>query len=429
MTNEKIIISFDDDELKSSAEEITKITIDSNDSIDSNPEMKNIESPLHTESVFTPRRFSYYRGNPSLNGFYDCNISFPHSSDNCFRVKFSFAAGGTFSGDGFLNSILEFEENLVFSSLNGNVYFFDRNNGSIKNRISFPGESFEKTGVVAHGNLYQNSLKKIFKISSTGDYSVIYETRESYIWSSLNYCNGKISFLTFNPDKNFLESEEEKKFVLIDINSNASHTTILQKKGNLCDKVVIAAGNYFVILGSTLFNINNNGIIERLIPLGFAAGVNTLLFSLRNHLYFNSPDNELYFTETHSSAGGVRYSGIKTSGVMYAAAFDDNIFIGTGNGWNLYKSSGQCIYSFDDICESVTECLNSSLLVVLKKEKITFHNLEKFYEADTFLIPAGGNIDVNDYFVSSILSDGSIFALTRYGKIFAFSNDKMNLML
>lgn len=421
MTNEKIVISFDgDDELKSDTEKITVNTI---------AEVKNEENQSQPEPVFNPRRFSHYRGNPSLNGFYDCGISFPQSSDNCFRVKYSFAAGRTFSGEGFLNSILEYGENLVLSSLNGNIYFVDRNDGSIKKRISFPGESFEKTGVVADGNLYQNSLKKIFKISAEGDYSVIYETLESYIWSGLNYCNGKISFLIFNPDKNFLESDKEKKFVLIDTDSNDCITTILQKKGNLCDKVVVAAGNHFVILGDTLFSINDNGVIRCQVPLGFNAGFNTLFFSLRNHLYFNSPDNELYFTEAHLSPGGVRYSGIKTSGVMYAVAFDDNIFIGTGSGWSLYKSGGQLIYSFDDICESVTECLNSSILVILKKEKITFHNLAKFYEADTFLIPAGGNIDVNDYFVSSILSDGGIFALTRYGKIFAFSNDKMNLKL
>ena len=180
MSEERIIISFDDDNPE--------------------PEGKKIEIDINKQEEKTPdlpqpvkKKNSFYKNNPSLTNFSESELKFPEGIDSGFRKIYSVEIK-----DIFLNSLLEFDNSILLSSQSGSVYFLDALNGNIISKHTFTGESFEKTGFVYEDIAFINSLTTVFKFTDTNNYQQIYTTQEGYyIWSNLNLIHNQITFIEY----------------------------------------------------------------------------------------------------------------------------------------------------------------------------------------------------------------------------------------
>jgi hypothetical protein len=126
-------------------------------------------------------------------------------------------------------------------------------------------------------------------------------------------------------------------------------------------------------------------------------------------------------------SGKVNFSGISSSIINSIAGFEDNIFIGNSNGWDVYKANGTLLFSFDDTTDNKIESLNKNILAVSKQNRIVFHNLNRFQEAEGFTLSTGPYIYKNDIVASVKISFDGIFVLTKNGLLRVFNNDKLNL--
>ncbi|MDQ3194073.1 MAG: hypothetical protein M3P82_03635, partial [Bacteroidota bacterium] len=91
-----------------------------------------------------------------------------------------------------------------------------------------------------------------------------------------------------------------------------------------------------------------------------------------------------------------------------------------------YKSSGLQIYNFDDEHENKIECISKNVLTVSQKNKIVFCNLNRFQEAEGYVI-ASNEKNESVEIISSVFSSHAIYVLTKNGVLEAFTNDKSNI--
>jgi len=70
--------------------------------------------------------------------------------------------------------------------------------------------------------------------------------------------------------------------------------------------------------------------------------------------------------------------------------------------------------------------MNKNVLIVSKKNKIVFCNLNRFQEAESYTISSNENKESIEI-ISAIISNNEIFVLTSNGMLEAFTNDKLNI--
>lgn len=415
---ERIVIEFSDEEDKSRKEQ-ERIIIDL-DTEKKRIEIEDIEQS-HEEIILKSKVNSCYRGNPHLSNSFETDIKFPAGIEQGFRKKFSLNIQ-----DEFFNSILENNRFVVLSSKNGNVYLIDRFNGAIKDKIFFEYESFEKTGLVYFNIIYLNSLKKIIRVDYKTDGKAesedVYDSPKDYfIWSNLNRFSDFIIFTEFNLS--------DKKVNLKVINSNnygEVYEFKFETEDYVSDKICIADGCAYLLFDSSILVYDLTKLTGTTYPVEIKTDENSFIFYLNYRLYITSNLNELYYIDLPSENFKIKNSGIKNNYINSIGGFGDNIFAGTLEGWKYYKASGLQIYSFEDEDENKIECISKNVLGISKKNKIVFCNLNRFQEAEGYVISTKGKEESIEI-ISTVFSKNVIFVLTKNGILEAFTNDKLNI--
>ena len=84
------------------------------------------------------------------------------------------------------------------------------------------------------------------------------------------------------------------------------------------------------------------------------------------------------------------------------------------------------VYKFEDEYENKVENVSRNIIVVSQKNKIVFCNLNRFQEAEGFVISSDKNKESVEI-ISSVISGNEIIVLTKNGIVEAFTNDKFNV--
>jgi len=430
--SEKIVIEFDDEEeKKSTAEnkdrrknnEENRIVID----FDSEPEkeekiieVEDIEAG-HEEKIRNSEVNSFYRGNPYLNNSYSTDLKFPEGIDKGFRKKFSIKLK-----DEFFNSVLENNRYIILASRTGNIYLADRFTGKLKDKILLENESFEKTGLVFDNNIYLNSLKKIFRIRTNTEglnfQEEIYCVDKNYfIWSSLNRHKDLIVFSEYN-------SAVKKAYIRIIDTKNIKpvYDFEFEVKNFLSDRICICDGCAYLLHDNSVLIYDLERMVAKEELLNVKTDENSFIFYLNYRIYITSHSNELFYIDMPPVNYRFKTTGIKNSYINSIGGFADNIFIGTLDGWKYYKSSGLQVYSHEDEYENKIECISKNILVISQSNKIIFCNLNRFQEAEGYVI-ASNEKNESVEIVSAVISNNDIFVLTANGILEVFTNDKLNI--
>ncbi|MEO8664156.1 MAG: WD40 repeat domain-containing protein [Ignavibacteria bacterium] len=423
---ERIIIEFDDEEEKPRpAPDENRIIIDFENKTEEDKKVLNVEKieESNEEKIRRSKISSFYKGNTSLSNSFDTAIKFPEGIEQGFRKKFSVSLK-----DEFFNSLLENNKYIFASSKSGNIFLIDRFSGRVKDKIFFEKESFEKTGLVCNNILFANSLKKIFRLEDNGEEKIkheeIYDSgNDFFIWSNLNLYRENIVFMDFDPYK------KKAAIKMIDINDPKQISKFDFEAGDfVSDRICIAGKTAFVIVDNSVLVYDLEKKEGAFHEIDLRIDENSFIFYLNNRIYITTQYNELYYLDVPSSGYRFKNTGIKNNYINSIGGFDDNIFAGTPDGWRFYKSSGLQVYSFDDEHENRIECISKNVLVVSQKNKIVFCNLNRFQEAEGYVI-ASNEKNESVEIVSAVFSSDAIFVLTRKGNIEAFANDKMNIHL
>lgn len=411
---EKIIISFDDEKPEKTDKSEEPIIINLKTEKKENPSDEIRKSTVNL----------FYKGNQQLTGCEASNLKYPEGLENGFRKIFSMKLN-----DVFLNSLLFNNRYIVTSSFSGSIFFIDRFNGKIISRLALSNESFEKTGIVIDNNIFLNSVNSIFTFNINED--VIKEKKlygaesGNYIWSNLNRIGDKIVFLEYSP------SEKKAQLINFSLPSESTDTIDFQKvldfsvSTHLFDSVIIYYDYVFAFYDNKILEYNFNNSTLKQYDLNFRINADTNFLLLDGKIYFNNKNNELFYFDIANE--DIKYTGIKSIYINSLSGFSDNLFVGALDGWYLYKTSGVLVFSFDDIKENKIETLNKNILAVSSENKIVFHNLNKFHEAEGFTVTSG-SMD-SDNIISAKIGEEAIFVLSKNGILEAFNNDKLNLLL
>lgn len=430
--SEKIIIEFDDEEEKKSTAENKKKGKDNEENrividFDSEPEkeekiieVEEIEAG-YEEKIRNSEVNSFYRGNPYLNNSYHTDLKFPEGIDKGFRKKFSIKLK-----DEFFNSVLENNRYIILASRTGNIYLTDRFTGKLKDKILLENESFEKTGLVFDNNIYLNSLKKIFRIRTTSEGMNFQEEiycadKDYFIWSSLNRHKDLIIFSEYNivGKKAFIRIIDTK-------NINPVYDFNFEVKNFLSDRICICDGCAYLLHDNSVLIYDLERMVAKEEQLNIKTDENSFIFYLNYRIYITSHSNELFYIDMPPVNYRFKTTGIKNSYINSIGGFADNIFIGTLDGWKYYKSSGLQVYSHEDEYENKIECISKNILVISQSNKIVFCNLNRFQEAEGYVI-ASNEKNESVEIVSAVISNNDIFVLTANGILEVFTNDKLNI--
>lgn len=430
--SEKIIIEFDDEEdKKSTAEnknrgkdnEENRIVIDFNSEPEKEEKIIEVEEieAGYEEKIRNSEVNSFYRGNPYLNNSYNTDLKFPEGIDKGFRKKFSIKLK-----DEFFNSVLENNRYIILASRTGNIYLTDRFTGKLKDKILLENESFEKTGLVFDNNIYLNSLKKIFRIRTNTEGMNFQEEiycadKDYFVWSSLNRHKDLIIFSEYNiaGKKAFIRIIDTK-------NINPVYDFEFEVKKFLSDRICICDGCAYLLHDNSVLIYDLERMVAKEELLNVKTDENSFIFYLNYRIYITSQSNELFYIDMPPVNYRFKTTGIKNSYINSIGGFADNIFIGTLDGWKYYKSSGLQVYSHEDEYENKIECISKNILVISQGNKIIFCNLNRFQEAEGYVI-ASNEKNESVEIVSAVISNNDIFVLTANGILEVFTNDKLNI--
>lgn len=430
MPDDKIEISFEDnDPKKDPQKDDERIIIDFNENFDAKAEVEEQEDEIEEENITAPSPEevlrtsdvdSSYKANSQLNNFFPSAIKFPEGIESGFRE-----GAKTDLKDSFLNSMLENNRFIITASVNGMIYFVDRFTKKLHRKIGIDNNSFEKTGLVLKNIIYVNSISGIYRIddeaieSGTVNDPVYKSEPGFYIWSSLNRSGDIILFLEYSPEK------KAGNVVLFD---TVSSQRVFSESFNVESSVnqllcVIGEKAYFLTDGQLFIcDIGEKKITRK--NVDFGANESSFLIGNGNKLYLTSNDGKIYFLD--NASGAFKFTGIVEHNINSIAGFDGNLFIGAHDGWKYYNANGVLVYSHEDVVENKVEALSKNMLVVSKRNKIVFHNLIRFQEAEGFIIKTEEDTAPQDIF-SSIISFNEVYALTKQGVLTSFTNDKLNI--
>lgn len=415
---ERIIIEFPED---LNNEKSDRLEIDIKENISVTPKINHEE--INRKNILDGKINSFYKGSANLNGFFKSDLIFPEGIDKSFRRKHHLEIK-----DNFLNSILENNKYFILSSVSGNVYFIDRFDFSVKNKIFIEENVFEKTGLVVDNKIFVSSVKNIyeFKEENNEDNEIYYDSiytseRDFFIWSNLNRYKNLILFLEFNP---------ESKKALLKIIDTANHFSITEfefvSNDFLSDSICIGEGMAYVLNDDKILICDLMTMDFREIKVD-TPGFSTSHFLFQNYkLYFAKDLQELFYVSSSSKETGYKYSGIKLNYINSLSGYGENLFIGTIDGWKCYKNNGLLVYSFDDEYENKVECCNENLVVIVKKNKFVIHNLNRFQEAESRTVSSTVR-DESDDIVSVLISFNNLIVLTKDGIIELYADDNLNI--
>lgn len=359
----------------------------------------------------------FYRGNSGLCSYFESSLRFPEGIERGFGLKFQLELQ-----DEFLSSLLVNNRHVIAASRSGNAYFADRFDGVFCDKLQFTGETFEKTGVVTGNNVFLNSPQTIYRISDENELQQkeIFGLKEGYyIWSSLNRRGNYLVFAVHSP------TEKTGRIVMLDIrDGNAASSPVINDFAG--DQVCCCGPVAYSVYRHKLAVMNLDTLAGGEHELNIDCGDAPFVFCMNNRLYATAKSNELYYLDLPAAGYNFRTTGIRNTFMNSAAAFADNIFIGTQEGWKCYKSSGLQIHSFDDEYENKVEAVSRNLLIISQKNKIVFGNLNRFQEAESFVISSTDSV-MNTEIISAVISHNDIYTLTSNGILSAFTNDKMNI--
>ena len=427
--SERIIIDFDDEKNKKENEtgkQGERIIIDFDDekekeNDDNIIEVNEIEES-YEEKILSTKFNSFFSGSPHLNNYYESGITFPEGIDNSFRKKFSLKLK-----DDFLNKILVNNHFIILSSGSGNIYLTDRFTGKIKHKMYFENESFEKTGLVYDNVIYVNSLRKIFRISGDGQSKEekYNSGSNSYIWSNLNRCGGKLVFTEFDP-----QSGQASLKILNTEREYERSEYKFSVKEFVSDRICIAGNCAYLLFDSGILIYDLDKMKGEIFSPGNKHEIRTdessFIFYLNYRLFITSHLYEIYYIDLPRISSRVSFSGIRNNYMNSIGGFDDNIFIGTLDGWRFYKSSGLPVYNFEDEYENRIECISRNVIVVSQKNKIIFCNLNRFQEAESYVL-SSGSYEEQTEIISAYISGNEIYVLTKNGILESYTNDKLNI--
>lgn len=415
---ERIIIEFPEDDKSD------RLEININDEISVQPiEPKINHAEVNRKNILETKLNSFYKGSANLNGFFKSDLKFPEGIDKSFRRKHHLEIK-----DNFLNSVLENNKYFVLSSVSGNVYFLDRFDFSVKNKIFIEENVFERTGLVVENKIFINSVKNIyeFKEQESLDNEVYYDAiytseRDYFIWSNLNRYKNLILFLEYNP---------ESKKALLKIIDTVNHFSITEfefvSNDFLSDSICIGEGMAYVLNDDKILICDLMTMDFREIKID-TPGFSTSHFLFQNYkLYFAKDLQEMFYISSSSKETGYKYSGIKLNYINSLYGYGENLFLGTIDGWKCYKNNGLLVYSFDDEYENKVECCNENLVVIVKKNKFVIHNLNRFQEAESRTVSSTGR-DESDDIVSVLISFNNLIVLTKDGIIELYADDNLNI--
>ena len=421
--SEKIIIDIDDihEEHPDDNTGKDRIIIDVSPESETSPPPAKIEIDAIEESIEAKIRQSksdfYYKGNQGLCNNFETQLRFPEGIDRSFGSHFQMQLN-----DEFLSSLLVTNKFVVAASRSGCVYLADRFDGVFCDKIYFENQTFEKTGIVHNNAIYLNSPRKIFCITEKDDFQheEIYSASDgNYIWSSLNRRGNQIVFTEHNP------SERTGRIVSLDIRDRSVNAT-----SNISDfageQICISGPSSYSAYREKILHMNLDTLAGSEYMLNIDCGDVPFIFCLNNRLYLTTNSNEVYYLDLPAPNYNFRNTGIRNTFMNSIAGFKDNIFIGTQEGWKYYKSSGLQVYSFDDEYENRIEAVCKNVIIISQKNKIVFCNLNRFQEAESFVISSSETTQ-NIEIVSAVISHNAIFTLTSNGILSAFTNDKMNI--
>lgn len=415
---ERIIIEFPEDSKSD------KIEIDLKDEISVEPVQPKINhEEVNRKNILDSKINSFYKGSANLNGFFKSDLKFPEGIDKSFRRKHHLEIK-----DNFLNSVLDNNKYFILSSVSGNVYFIDRFDFSIRNKIFIEENVFEKTGLVFENRIFINSVKNIFefKEENNSDNEIYFDTiysseRDYFIWSNLNRYKNLILFLEYNP---------ESKKALLKIIDTANHFSITEfeftSNDFLSDSICIGEGIAYILNDDKILVCDLLSMDFREVKIE-TPGFTTSHFLFQNYKsYFAKDLQELFYLNSSAKENGYKYSGIKLNYINSLSGYGENLFIGTIDGWKCYKNNGLLVYSFDDEYENKVECCNENLVVIVKKNKFVIHNLNRFQEAESRTVSSQGRDECDDI-VSVMISFNNLVVLTKDGIIELYSDDNLNI--
>lgn len=413
--SERIIIEFDDGKDNKKKED-ERIVIDF-DKAEDKIVIEEIEES-YERKILKAKINSCYRGNTGISNYYESNLKFPEGIEKGFRLKKSLQLE-----DEFYNSILENNRFIVLSSKKGNAYLIDRFSGKINQKIFFENESFEKTGLVYENFIYLNSLRKVHELNKTGiSKREIFSSGDAhFIWSNLNRFGDLIAFTRYNP-----EMQSAVFTVINPKDSNDIREFNFEVTRFVGDSVCMAGECAYVMFDEKILEYNFMKNTGKIYNAGTGLNENSLMFFLNSRLWITSDLNELYYAHIPEYELKFKYSGIKNVYLNSAGGFDDNLFIGTLEGWKFYKTGGLQVYSYEDENENKIECISKNILVVSRKNKIMFCNLNRFQEAEGYVISTDKPDDAIEI-VSAVIIGNEIAVLTSGGLLELFTNDKLNI--
>jgi len=438
--SDRIIIDFDGEEkepekkAEKNDQDSNRILIEFDDTTDEtemqhheknqkeNQKEDRKESP---EEAFLKTKVNcFYKGNSYLNNSFNSKLKFPEGIDHSFRKKFSKNLK-----DEFFNSILQNNRYIILSSRKGNIYLIDRTTGFSERKLSFDDESFEKTGLVYENTIYLNSLSKIFCIKESDDGEIIhkgiYNSPDGYfIWSNLNRYKNYLVFTEYS-------ISEDKAFIKVLNTESVSpvYDFEFSIKDFISDKLCIAEGKAYMLFDNKILTYDIDKLSATINDCEVKTDENSFVFYLNYRLYITSGINELFYLDLPAVNYNFKTTGIRNSYINSIGGFADNILLGTLDGWKLYKSSGLQIYYFEDEYENKIESISKNILVISQSNKIVFCNLNRFQEAEGYVLSSDGDPESNEAveIVSAIIADNEIFVLTKSGILEAYTSDKMNI--
>lgn len=341
---------------------------------------------------------SYPKGSRYLNKFYNSPLEFPSGIEKSF-----FLQNTVNLKDEFLNSILETSRHIVLSSVQGSIYFVNKNTLAVDERFNFKEQSFEKTGIVIQDTVYINSLDRIYKISGMNAEEIYSPEKGFYIWSDLNY-DTKLIYIEYNPAAGKVMFHGVSGSVEIPVQSAPSGGIVVSDEG------------YAFTAGGELFIIGRDNEVRKFrinpqdeCPLFWADG----------KIFFVQTGGEIYFLKDNA----VRYSGIRNRFLNSAASAGKIIFTGNMNGWDAYTFTGNVIFSHSENSPCLVPAVSENIVCVCVDNDLLLHNMNNLSEAENIYIKSGSGI------ISVMISGNAIYALTKNGILALINNSKINIKI